>query len=317
MIKIISKVCQLRYTMNAMSSASIVISKLSKQYPSTDVFALQNLSLNVQSGEVYGFLGANGAGKSTTIRLLLNFIQPTSGTAHILGKDIANDYVDVKKYVGYLSGEIALYPKATARQLFNFLQALQPAKHDEYLSSLIKRFDLDIDKPIASLSKGNRQKVGLLQAFMHEPEVLILDEPTSGLDPLMQEEFFKLVAESKARGAAVFLSSHNLAEAQRICDRVGIIKNGTLIREQTIDELGHVAQPVLHVTFKNQAEATKAHVNKALVVTEQLSPTVLAIDSAHHLPKTLAILSKYDVTGLRTDQPDLEGEFMEFYEDKS
>lgn len=300
-----------------MSSPSIIITKLSKQYPSTNVFALKDLSLSVAAGEVYGFLGANGAGKSTTIRLLLNFIQPTSGTATILDKDIVNDYVVVKQHVGYLSGEIALYPKATARQLFKFLAELQPPKHAEYLQSLVDRFDVELDKPIASLSKGNRQKVGLLQAFMHEPEVLILDEPTSGLDPLMQEEFFKLVAESKSRGAAVFLSSHNLAEAQRICDRVGIIKNGQLIREQTIDELGSVAHAVFRITFANQAVAKKAASDKALTVTQQQSPVVLFIESGIDLPKTLAALSKYAVVDLSSERQDLENEFMEFYEDKS
>lgn len=299
-----------------MPSPSITITKLSKQYPATSVFALKDLSLVVEAGEVYGFLGANGAGKSTTIRLLLNFIQPSSGTATILGQDIVNEYVTVKRHVGYLSGEIALYPKATARQLFKFLTELQPPKHTNYLQSLIERFDVELDKPIASLSKGNRQKVGLLQAFMHEPEVLILDEPTSGLDPLMQEEFFKLVAESKARGAAVFLSSHNLAEAQRICDRVGIIKNGQLIREQTIDELGKVAHAVFRVTFADQAAAKKATADKTLNVTSRVSPSVLLIEANAQLPKTLAALSKYPVVELQSEQQDLENEFMEFYEDK-
>lgn len=299
-----------------MPSPSITITKLSKQYPATSVFALKDLSLVVEAGEVYGFLGANGAGKSTTIRLLLNFIQPSSGTATILGQDIVNEYVTVKRHVGYLSGEIALYPKATARQLFKFLTELQPPKHTNYLQSLIERFDVELDKPIASLSKGNRQKVGLLQAFMHEPEVLILDEPTSGLDPLMQEEFFKLVAESKARGAAVFLSSHNLAEAQRICDRVGIIKNGQLIREQTIDELGNVAHAVFRVTFADQAAAKKAAADKTLNIASHVSPSVLLIEANAQLPKTLAALSKYPVIELQSEQQDLENEFMEFYEDK-
>lgn len=299
-----------------MSNAAIDINKLSKKYAGTDVYALKDLSLTVKTSEVYGFLGANGAGKSTTIRLLLNFIQPSSGTATILGKDIVNDYVDTKRSIGYLSGEIALYPKATARQLFNFLSELQPAKNDTYLQSLIHRFDVELDKPIATLSKGNRQKVGLVQAFMHEPDVLILDEPTSGLDPLMQEEFFKLVAESKTRGAAVFLSSHNLAEAQRICDRVGIIKDGKLIREQTIDEIGSVRKAVFTVTFGNKQDATKSAKDKHLAVVNMPSATSLTIESGTNLSKTLAALSTYHVIDLRSEQQDLENEFLEFYEDQ-
>lgn len=300
-----------------MNNAAIDIHKLSKKYAGTDIYALNDLTLHVQPGEVYGFLGANGAGKSTTIRLLLNFIQPSSGTATILDKDIVEDYVAAKRTIGYLSGEIALYPKATARQLFGFLNELQPAKNSTYLESLNNRFDVDLDKPIATLSKGNRQKVGLVQAFMHEPDVLILDEPTSGLDPLMQEEFFKLITECKARGAAVFLSSHNLAEAQRICDRVGIIKNGKLIREQTIDELGSVTKSLFTVTFANKQDATKAASNKSLAIHSKPSPTQLVIESGKNLAKTLAVLSTYDIAALQSEQQDLENEFMEFYEDKA
>src|SRR5665213_1578419 len=145
--------------------AAIVIDKLSKQYPGTDVFALLDLSLSVQPGEVYGFLGANGAGKTTTIRLLLNFIQPSSGRAKILDKDIVEDSVAVKRSVGYLSGEIALYQKATPRQFLNYMAQLQPPKHPDYLGKLVQRFEAELDKPMEALSKGNRQKIGLLQAF--------------------------------------------------------------------------------------------------------------------------------------------------------
>ncbi len=296
---------------------AIFIDRLSKRYPKSAIFSLENLSLSVSNGEVYGFLGANGAGKSTTIRLLLNFIQPTSGTARIKDKDIVRDREVVKRHVGYLSGDIALYNKVTARQLFSFLNKLQPPKHPEYTDELVKRFDVELDKPLETLSKGNKQKVGLLQAFMHEPEVLILDEPTSGLDPLMQEEFFKLITESKQRGAAVFLSSHNLTEAQRICDSVGIIKHGKLIHEQVIDKSSNFAKPVFRVTLVKAADITRLQHDAELHFVSQPDSLTLLMQPKSSIASALAALSKYDVGSFVSQVPDLENEFLEFYGESS
>jgi len=295
---------------------AITIAKLSKRYRGSRSLALDRLSLEVNSGEVYGFLGANGAGKSTTIRTLANFIQPTSGSASILGHDIVTDSVAAKRHIGYLPGDVALYPKVTGKQFFAYMLELQPPKHKEYLAELVRRFDVDLHKPLDALSKGNRQKVGLLQAFVHEPEVLILDEPTSGLDPLMQEEFFKLIAECKQRGAAVFFSSHNLSEAQRICDRVGIIKEGKLIREQTIDDSSSLGQPIFRVTFAGDIPTRLDSVPQLKIISKADAYTVI-IQPKGTIAEALAALSKYDIREFSSQKIDLENEFLEFYGDKS
>ena len=295
-------------------TAAINCQKLSKRYGHSDVFALKDLTIQVQAGEVYGFLGSNGAGKSTAIRLLLNFLQPTSGSATILGKDIVSDSVEVKRSVGYLAGDIALYERASGQSLLDYLTELQPLKNPGYTKELAKRFEAVLDRPIGTLSKGQRQKIGLIQAFMHQPDVLILDEPTSGLDPLMQEVFFNLVSEHKQRGAAIFLSSHNLGEAQRICDRVGIIKHGVLIHEQAIGSDLQLGQSILNVTFKDASAITMLKKNKTVKVLKHqgLSATLQPTGSIN---QALAAISKHDITSLETSSLNLEDEFMEFYGD--
>lgn len=295
-----------------MNSIAIQIDGLSKRYGKSPVLALKDLKLEVRPGEVYGFLGPNGAGKSTTIRLLLNFIQPTSGSAKILGKDIVRDSVAIKKSVGYLSGEIALYPKMTGHQFLEYMAELSPPKNKAYLGHLAKRFHADLAPKIRELSKGNRQKIGLLQAFAHEPEVLVLDEPTSGLDPLMQEEFFKLLGEIKERGGSVFVSSHNLAEVQRMCDRVGFIREGKLISEQTIADVAAAAARTFDVTFAGDVPQREL---------KAISGAKVTITSEHHatihmkgdLAPMFRVLAKHKVASINQRELSLEGEFLRFY----
>lgn len=295
----------------------IVLKELSKRYRGMPAPALDGVSLSVHAGEVYGFLGSNGAGKSTTIRTLLNFIQPTAGGASIAGYDIVRESVNVKRHVGYLAGEVALYGKATGKQFLAYMASLQPLKRPDYLAELTKRFGLTLDQPIATLSKGNRQKLGIIQAFMHEPDVLILDEPTSGLDPLMQEEFFKLIRETKERGVSIFLSSHNLSEAQRSCDRVGIIKHGKLIREQTITELADLGAPVFKVRLTKPADLAKLIKEPYLQLVSQVDGATAILQPRQSISAALSALSQYDIKHLTTEQVDLEEEFMKFYEDKA
>lgn len=295
-------------------SASISIKGLSKSYDSDKTFALDKLTLHVNPGEVYGFLGANGAGKSTTIRLLLNFIQPTNGNGWIMEKHIVNDSVVAKQHVGYLSGEVALWPKVTGHELFAYLSKLQGHTDTAYLQELIERFEAEPQKRIDELSKGNKQKIGIIQALMHQPEVLILDEPTSGLDPLIQDVFYQTIREASARGAAVFVSSHNLAEAQRMCDRVGIIKHGRLIHEQTVKGDTNLGGTTFRVVFKKSSDVAKLQHDPALKVISAENVTVLLQPKSSIAP-ALASLSQYDIVSLTTEQLNLEDEFLEYYGD--
>jgi ABC-2 type transport system ATP-binding protein len=291
---------------------TIAINKLSKRYAGSDSYAIQDLSLNVMPGEVYGFLGPNGAGKSTTIRLLLNFLLPTSGNATILGQNIVSDSVELKRSIGYLAGDVALYPKMTGRQLLDYMSALTPVKHASYLDELIETYQAELDKPINQLSKGNRQKIGLIQAFMHEPEVLILDEPTSGLDPLMQAAFFNYVQEAKRNGASVFLSSHDLAEVQKMCDRIGFIRNGRLAIEQTIGDLNLKAGQTYDITFAAKPPMSELKRIDQITVTP-LTATSVAIHLRGDLSPLFAILAKHKVVSLERRETNLEEEFMQLY----
>jgi len=294
-------------------SKQIELHKLSKRYSGAKEFSLRDVSLHVEAGEVYGFLGANGAGKSTTIRTLLNFIQPSGGNAMICGLDIVKDSVAVKRHVGYLAGEVALYNKLTGREFLRYMADLQPLKQKGYVTELVKRFAAEPDKPLGELSKGNRQKFGLIQAVMHQPDVLILDEPTSGLDPLMQEEFFQLIHESKERGASVFVSSHNFAEVQRMCDRIGFIRSGKLVAEQTLADLASKAAHTFILTFADTAPLGEL---------QRLPHAHVIAHDEHHLTISLEgeltplfrLLAQHHVTRLEQQEVNLEEEFMHLYQ---
>lgn len=294
----------------------IELTNLSKRYPGVKEFALRDVTLAVEAGEVYGFLGANGAGKSTTIRTLLNFIRPTSGSAAICGLDTVSESVEVKRRVGYLAGETALYGKLTGREFLSYMAALQPLKQKGYAAELIRRFDADASKPLGELSKGSRQKFGLIQAFQHQPDVLILDEPTSGLDPLMQEEFFKLIRESKARGASVFASSHNFAEVQRMCDRIGFIRGGKLVAERTLADLSAQAAHTFTLTFADKAPlAELKKLPRARVTAHNEHHLTISVEG--ELSPLFRLLGQHHVTRLDQQEVNLEEEFLKFYKQES
>ena len=230
-----------------MPTAAIHIEGLTKRYGST--IALDSLDLTVEPGEVYGYLGPNGAGKTTTIRLLLGLHRATAGRAELFGDDAWNDAVAAHRRVAYVAGEPTLWPGLTGAETLAYLGNLHGATDIAYRNELIERFRLDADKKVRALSKGNRQKIQLVAALATRADLLMLDEPTSGLDPLMEQVFRDAVVEAKARGQTVFLSSHILSEVEALCDRIGILRQGRLVDEGTLDELRHLSAQTLEVTF--------------------------------------------------------------------
>ena len=196
-----------------------------------------DVDLDVPVGEVFGFLGPNGAGKTTTIRVLLDLLRPSSGRVEVLGLDSVRDSIAVRSRTGYLPGDLTLPPGLTGAQVLDWLSSLRPGRPPVRRAELLERFDVQVDRPMKHLSKGNRQKIGLVQAFQHAPEMVILDEPTVGLDPLVQDEFHRFVREYVRDGGSVFLSSHSLDEVQHTADRVGIIRAGRVVTVETVDAL--------------------------------------------------------------------------------
>jgi ABC-2 type transport system ATP-binding protein len=274
----------------------------------------------VRRGEVLGFLGPNGAGKSTTMRLLLDQIRPTAGRATVLGLDARADSLAVRRRVGYLPGDFALYPKATGRAVLDHFAALRGGVDAGVRDALAERFEAQLDRPVRDLSTGNRQKLGLIQAFMHEPELLVLDEPTAGLDPLVQQRFHALLGEVAAAGRTVFLSSHTLSEVERVADRVAILRRGRLVVVDTLDGLRAVAVRRLEVEVGGGPEAARAAA-AALAALDGVREASVAHGahvavafegSADAVVKTLA---RFDVRALRSRDDDLEEIFLRFYRD--
>ena len=227
--------------------AAILTEKLTKHYGSFP--ALVDLDLEVRPGEIFGFLGPNGAGKTTTIRTILDEIRPTSGKATILGMDTHTASVEIRHHIGYVPGDLAMYPNLTGRDTITYFANLRGGVDWGFVDELADRLDADLSKKVGDLSSGNRQKVGLIQAFMNKPELLIMDEPSSGLDPLVQREFQKMMREVTADGRTVFLSSHTLSEVQRVADRVGIIRHGKLIAVEGVAELRSKAIRTVTLVF--------------------------------------------------------------------
>jgi ABC-2 type transport system ATP-binding protein len=285
---------------------------LGKRYAKNGDFALHKLNITIMPGEVYGYLGPNGAGKSTTIRTLMNFIQPTEGHAQILGLDIVQESVEIKRNIGYLPGEFAYYPNMSGRQFLGYMGELLPPKRRSRVTELARRFDVPLDRRLNTLSKGNRQKIAVIQAFASDPKVLVMDEPTSGLDPLMQEVFFELVRESKARGATIFFSSHNLSEVQKICDRVGFIRGGELVAEQTISQLSQSAVQTYDISFAGESPlAGLRQIPGAKVISN--TPRHVTIKMKGDLKPLFQFLAKHKVNSIDRREIDLEEEFLRFY----
>jgi ABC-2 type transport system ATP-binding protein len=273
---------------------------------------VDDVNLEVRPGEVFGFLGPNGAGKTTTIRLLLNLIRPTRGAASILGLDCHRHSVRVRQRVGYVPGEFTLYESLTGDQFLRFIGGLRGGVDRGVVEGLARRLDSDLRRPIRELSHGNKQKICIIQALMNRPEVLLLDEPTTGLDPLMQQEFYGLVAEVQAEGRTVLFSSHNLSEVERVCQRVAIIREGRILRVSTVSELKAKALRRLSVTLgANVPEKLLAHVAGVRdLVAEGNRLSCIVQGSLDPVIKTLAA---YEVKDMISVEPSLEEVFLAFY----
>ena len=273
---------------------------------------IKDVNLTVERGEAFGFLGPNGAGKTTTQRVLLDVIRPTSGQATIFGLDCRAQGVELRKRVGYLPGELALYKDMKAHQFFKMYEYLRGANGAPgYWRELAKRLDLDTSRKIGNFSRGNKQKVGIVAAFMSRPDLLILDEPTGGLDPLVQQTVMEVVREVKADGRTVFFSSHILPEVQAVCDRVGIIRDGQLVATQRVEELIAARLNRLTLIFADLPPAGAfdlAGVNE-ISRTEQS----ITLEVRENLSQVLATAAQYDIQDIETHNMSLEEIFLDFY----
>ncbi len=291
-------------------TVAIEATSLTKTYGTTS--ALTDLSLVVEPGQVFGYLGPNGAGKTTTIRLLLALQRPTGGRSVVLGLDSHGESVEIHRRVGYLPGELELYPQLTGRRHIDWF-ARARGLHDRALAAeLIERFEADVDRPVKELSKGNRQKIGLVLAFMHRPELLILDEPTSGLDPLMQNEFERLVREVVAEGRTVFLSSHELDEVQRLADRVAIIRSGRLIATDTVEHLRRSAPRTVEVELAGPADPTLFAGVEGATVTA-CAGNRLTLQLSGPLAPALRVIAAQDPVDLVVRRAGLDELFLDLY----
>ena len=283
---------------------------LSKDYGSGR--GLFGLDLEVCQGEVFGFLGPNGAGKSTTLRLLLDLIRPTMGSARVLGLDTISGSLEIRRRVGFLPGDLSLYPKLTGRAVLDFLAQLSGGVDDRARDALVERFDAVLDRPIRELSTGNRQKLGLVEAFMHEPELLILDEPIAGLDPLVQQSFHALLKEVSADGRTVLLSSHTLSEVERVTDRLAILRDGRLVVVDSVENLRRVAVHRLDIEFAGPVGPDEFRALPGVVEVNLEGPT-LTVSFEGSADPVVKAAAGHEVRAIRPREDDLEDIFLRYY----
>ncbi|HVB23267.1 MAG TPA: ABC transporter ATP-binding protein [Ktedonobacteraceae bacterium] len=294
-------------------TAIIEVEGLTKSYGSKR--GISNVSVQVEEGEVFGFLGPNGAGKTTTIRLLMALLHADAGTARIAGLDCWRQSVEIKRLIGYLPGEPALDPGLTGGQLLEYFAHLRGGVDQTYLKQLIQRLDLDPSRKFRQYSSGNKRKVVLIQAFMHRPRLLILDEPTNGLDPLNQQEFGRMVKEVRDEGRTVFLSSHILSEVEQTCTRVGIIREGQLVRIGSVAELKDIKRHEITITFANAVPAETFKTLDGVVQVETLADGhSLRLTMQGEADAVIKAAAQYAVVTLTSHEPSLEDIFLRYYE---
>jgi ABC-2 type transport system ATP-binding protein len=284
--------------------------KLTKSYGAQR--GVVDVDLEVNEGEVFGFLGPNGAGKTTTIRTLLDLIHPTSGRALVFGIESTADPVAIHRRIGYVPGEFALYDRLTGGQTIDYFANLRGGVDRAYQQSLIERFDIDPRRRYKELSKGNKQKIALVIALQHQPELLILDEPTSGLDPLVQQSFFQLVREAQAEGRTVFLSSHILSEVERTCDRVAIIRDGRIVKLDSVEGLRDLAHHQVELRFTGPVPAAEFEALPG-VSDVKAEDHVLRMRVSGAITPIVQAAARYELLDFVSREPSLEETFLAQY----
>lgn len=291
----------------------IQTTKLTKHYG--EVQAIQDVDLEVKEGEIFGFIGPNGAGKSTTIRTLLGLIYPTSGSAKIFGKDIRDNGVEIRQDIGYLPSEVFYYDDMRVIDLLNYSASFykaDKAKVSTRIQDLASLLDLDLHKKIDDLSYGNKKKVGIIQGLVHEPKLIILDEPTGGLDPLIQQKFFALLKQENQNGATILMSSHVLSEVQKLCSRVAIIKDGKIIKVETINSLKESSTKRIHLESVKNLE--KKHFELKGISDLNIEGDNVSFLYRGNVNDITKLLAKTDLKNLTVEEPDLEEIFLHYYQ---
>lgn len=283
------------------------IKNLTKYYGKT--LAVKDLSLELHAGEIFGFIGPNGAGKSTTIRSIMNLINKTKGEVYFLGETLTKDNLTLKEQIGYLPSEVFLYEDLTVKEMLDYHESFYKKNLSKRRKELVKKLKLDESKKIEDLSLGNQKKLGIVLAFIHEPKLLILDEPTSGLDPIMQQVFYDLLLEEKEKGTTIFYSTHILSEISKICDRVGIIKEGKLLKVESIKELQSKNLTNVTITSNEIEKITK----ELKVEVETLDEKTIKFKNTLDSNNLIKILSKYEIEKLLIEEPTLEDIFLHYY----
>jgi ABC-2 type transport system ATP-binding protein len=294
-------------------TAIIEVDSLTKRYGSKR--GIIDVSFQVEEGEVFGFLGPNGAGKTTTIRLLMALLRADAGTARIAGLDSWQQSVEIKRLTGYLPGELALDPNLTGGQILEYFGHLRGGIDQAYLKQLIARLDFDPSRKFRQYSSGNKRKIGIIQAFMHRPRLLILDEPTSGLDPLNQQEFDRMVKDVRDDGRTVFLSSHILGEVEQTCTRVGIIREGQLVRIGGVAELKDIKRYDITIRFATAVPAEAFKTLDGVAQVERLSDgQTLRLTMQGEADAVIKAAAQHSVVTLTSHEPSLEDIFLRYYE---
>ncbi len=283
------------------------IKNLTKYYGKT--LAVKDLSLELKQGEIFGFIGPNGAGKSTTIRSIMNLINKTKGEVYFLGETLTKDNLKLKEQIGYLPSEVVLYEDLTVKEMLDYHESFYKKDLNKRRKELVKKLKLEESKKIEDLSLGNQKKLGIVIALMHEPKLLILDEPTSGLDPIMQQVFYDLLKEEKEKGTTIFYSTHILSEISKICDRVGIIKEGKLLKVETIKELQNKNLNIVTI----QSNEVEDIIKKIKIEVEKTDEFTIKFKNTLSSDDLINLLHNYKIEKLLIEEPTLEEIFLHYY----